>query len=629
MSTEPDHPATQADDGASVSNLPSTGDTWDARAKNRAVLLDKDGTVYTRYAVLDSLSSSYSMFKYFYDILAPKGVSVHDLLERREIDALIFLETVFLVSYSYLACKYENEKDNELKQQISNSWPFFRDVMKGLKNAYKGWRSTLLSYGMLSHSNPGFLITIPGVLLGIIAARNRYQLRAIYESRKIKMKANAELLAQIKEYSDLKPINREAYLNKSPDVDKESAKLQIKYQEDEERYRAYAGAAAGGLIDGLYLYVGVMTLAVLTAEVFCTLFVLSLIYAFTCVVTRLFEEYDYQLKLFITQSECKLHLIVKVIQNRHSLYSKLLRKEHRTPEEEIEFKQLETELLDLVDELGQARNTLEQQLTRSYFEAFFLGIKNGLYAYSALTSLIFVVGLISLLASVPCPPLFLMATVPMGMVFIIGFTLHSLHANYQFLNHSDRKKSCPYDNIKTALGRQKEFRFSLLATPNFLHSVEDATKIEATTVYYYPEWFEVARSFFSGLTKGQKFVDFAGTDFQEPDDNGVYQDPPLLMAFGLIVALGFGVVLAKRALAKGFGRPPPGQLTEDKKPEVEKGRSDSPETTPVEVIRIPSAETTAVRVSSSNDTLFSQSRRVQRSQSSVTLSSTTLAYAPV
>ena len=62
------------------------------------------------------------------------------------------------------------------------------------------------------------------------------------------------------------------------------------------------------------------------------------------------------------------------------------------------------------------------------------------------------------------------------------------------------------------------------------------------------EWF---RSFFSGLSKGQKVVDYLNP-FHEVDAHGHYSDSPLMVILGFIVSLFYAVVYALRAFAKNW-----------------------------------------------------------------------------
>jgi hypothetical protein len=107
--------------------------------------LDKDLSIYYCYAILDSLSSSYSMFKYFFDVFISSNDpnAMHDLMMTPYGLIAIVAESLFLVVFSFLAAKFDKEKEGTLKKYIAVAWPYFRDVMKALKNAYKGWLSAV------------------------------------------------------------------------------------------------------------------------------------------------------------------------------------------------------------------------------------------------------------------------------------------------------------------------------------------------------------------------------------------------------------------------------------------------------------------------------------------------------
>jgi len=525
----------------------------DTQSRSLAQKLDEGRQIYYAYAVLDSLSSSYSMYKYFFDMFISSKDSdlMHEMMLTPGGIIAIASESIFLVVFSLLACRFANEKEHAIKKFIATAWPYFRDVMKGLKNAYKGWRSALQAIGFIGGIDLKYMIVPVGLLLGIFAAANRFWLRRMVEKRKVMMGENAALLLEIKKLTSVTKEECKSYLD------------QIKYQPLESRILAFFAASTGGIIDGLYLYVGVLSLAVLPFPIFIAMAVVCAIYTLACIITRVYEEYDFQLKLIITQTKCKLALITKEMMGfSYTKICSLRQKTNKTEEDVIELRRLEEEVCELIGQFEETRQLLQQQTTRTYLAAALLGIKNGLYAYSAFASILFLVGTLLVMTSSAFPPALLIFGISFGLVLLIGFIIHSLRANYVHLSKRKKMDESPYIQIiemKKNLEEEQD-QFILLEENYFKASIIDGLNLDPSPQFFFQEWFEVVRSLFSGLGKGQKFVDFAGNPLQEADEQGHYHDTPVMYALAVCSAVLFAAVLGLRAFSRGLGRPPLGQV---------------------------------------------------------------------
>lgn len=515
--------------------------------------------VYYFFAVFDSLSSSYSMFKYFFDLTSTSSDpnALHDFMLTPEGIAVIVVETVFLVSFSFLAALFDKEPDKDDDQKnkymafVASAWPYFRDLMKGLKNAFKGWRSALILLSLLSISNVHFLIMPLGIVLGILAAANRLMLRHIKDRRDVMKKTNNRLLAEIRNSELVTKWIRKRY------------EELLMSQDDAECYRGFLGAVFGGVIDGLYLYVGVLSIAALSPQIILPLLVISGIYTLACVITRLYEEYQYQLKIQIVHTECIINLIMKQIESNYNELLLLQSKKNKSLDDGYEIERLEKEIYQLIEEFDVTRSLLLERTTKSYGSAILSGIQNGLYAYSALCSVMFVVGAVLMLSSVPCPPLFLMIGVPMGLFFIVLFVVHSLVENYIYTRNLQEKIEQPYHELmrlKFEIEEQNEEQNSFLVHETFLACLRDGLNLDPSPQFFFQEWFEVIRSFFSGVAKGYKFVEFAGNPLQEPDDYGQYRDTPIMWILMGVSSAAFALVLTLRAFAKELGKKSSGQF---------------------------------------------------------------------
>jgi hypothetical protein len=525
----------------------------DAQARLLAKELDKGQYVYYSYAVVDSLSSSYTMFKYFFDVFISTNNTdlMHEVLCSPVGMFTVALESIFLVAYSFFAFKYDNEKEDKFKKFIATSWPYFRDVMKGLKNAYKGWRAAVVAYSLIGGIDAKYLIVPVGLFLGVLSAINRFWIRGMLEDRKKMMISNSALLTEIKKLSSLTHEEHEEYLKR------------IQYQSLDTRRGALFSAAAGGIIDGLYLYVGVLSLATLAPPTLTIMATICVFYTLATVITRLYEEYDFQLKLLITHSKCKLALTSKELETCYANLLLLKSIENKSHKDFMEIYRLEQEVKDLINQFEEQRKILIEQVNRGYYSSFLLGLKNGLYAYGALASIMFFVASAIALAGIAFPPVLLIACVSLGLIIIAGFVAEAIISDQWYSKKDDTKKEEHlYHNI---LELKDELEHSsnstLLSKDEFKNAINDGLDIKPSPQYFYQEWFEVFRSLFSGFGKGQKFVTFAGNSFQEMDDQGHYHDTFIMNCLAVASGLLFGAVLALRALARGLGRQQLGQVS--------------------------------------------------------------------
>lgn len=523
----------------------------DAQSRLLAQELDKNRYVYYLYAAFDSLSSSYSMFKYFFDVyFAGSQDEMHDLMVSPAGIAGICCEAIFLVGFSLLACHFDKEKDGTYKKNIAEAWPYFRDVMKGLKNAYKGWRSAITTMGLLGMTDLNYLVLPIGLTLGVLGAANRYLIRSIRDARKNMMVQNRKLFLALAKLPSLTQEEVSVFLKNQGG---------IQYQSPISRFLGYFSAAVGGVIDGLYLYIGVLTIATFAPQLFIAMAVLCTLYATACVVTRVYEEYEFQIKLQITQTKCQLAILSKQIQTCHAKLLLLLNKDtDLSLEEQEQIAALKKKLSTLIDQFEEERQLLRKYSSTSYATALLSGLKYGLLGYGAMLSIVFLTSIFLILTGTAFPPAIIAGAVFLGLAFIVGFTAYALIEHSKHSKLMNKEPSGAYQKLidmKLAFDASSD-KLELLSKNELDEALEEGLSVPSAPTYRFQEWFEIFRSFFSGCGKGQKFVDFAGNPLQEMQDDGHYHDTPLMYALGAFCAIGFGITLALRALARGLGRSP-------------------------------------------------------------------------
>lgn len=526
-----------------------------------AAQLHNAGAVYVFYGAIDGLSLSYSMIKYLFDLLFTTGEissadAMRDWMESQEGMEVVAASSVSLVVFSMLANHFSDNDANLFKRYMAVAWPYARDAMKGLKNAYKGVRSTFIAFELLNLTQDLSHLIVPvGLLLGGLSVLNRLWFRMLVgQDRKDMTKANATLVGTIQNGPAL--------------TEHEMAAERKKINKHSERVRTMAllSAAYGGIVDGLYLYVGVLGICSLAPAVLEAMSVFCAIYFLACVVTRVYEEYFFQQSLAITELRAELAIQSKGIELLAGKLASLNTEISKAGDGEVtdlvmQRKNLAGRLATAVEEFKNQREKLLSLTVLSYPAAVLGGLRNGLAAYGALTSSMFAVSTLLLLSSTAFPPNLLVNCIMLGMVCLAGFVVQAVVVAHN--HYAIKQKEKLFDDklleISRVLSNLKEEnnRFYEAGNLNSIQQVvADGQKVEGLPQSFLVAWFEVVRSFFSGIGKGTKAIGFTLYALQEVDEQGHYHDTPLMMNLMLVSAVAHAIVLALRAFARGLGRLP-------------------------------------------------------------------------
>lgn len=176
------------------------------------------------YSLLDGLIISYSVFKLYFDLTCSPDKSssneLHDWMETSDGCNIILSSTLGIILFSWIGTLLVDKDGNEnnegknlierklkdlskytanhtIFKWLSVTWPYARDIFKGLKFSYKGIRSTFQVFV----ENPRDFqsaINFWGLGMGILAALNRVIYRSmIMDVRKNHLQTNKEVLKKI------------------------------------------------------------------------------------------------------------------------------------------------------------------------------------------------------------------------------------------------------------------------------------------------------------------------------------------------------------------------------------------------------------------------------------------------
>ncbi len=523
--------------------------------------LDKARYVYALYGALDGLSCNYSTYKYFFDVFLNHGSDASDMMHEwlvtpTGITSMVFSAAAF-ITLAALGNYFKDDDQKLIKKYIAILWPYARDTLKGLKNAYKGIRSTLQLadlLGLISSQNAHFLIVPFGLVLGVLSALNRMWLRRIKEQRMLMQSTNTNLLSELKNGTRLTPEEIAKYI--------ELIQKQHLRQSLRTRKVALFCAAYGGSVDGLYLYMGALGICALTPPALLAMVIICTIYCLACIVNRVYEENGYQEKLTKSQIAVELALLVKSLDyfygELQSLSESLALEQPLNADMLEKQREIWNQLRATFREFDNKRNAYNLLSRPTYGKAFLYGLQNGLYAYSAISSILFAISTILYLASIAFPPALLISFIALGLICLTGFITYSLiKMDPQQTNKTMELSSAPklaelqqkYDTCKEAMRR---------LNPDVQLVVEDIKKAvnEVTSdpnpQFFFQQWFEDIRSLFSSIGKATKAVDYTCNALQEMDSDGHYHDTPIMFYLMAISSFFYAIGLTLRAHVRGF-----------------------------------------------------------------------------
>jgi uncharacterized membrane protein YhiD involved in acid resistance len=530
-----------------VSKLDSSEDA--GYAIKLAKRLDKNRYIYAGFGLLDGLSLSYSSIKYFFDTYYTYSTisstdAMHDWMMPLEGIFIVSAESFIIIFLSLTANYYEDKDRNGkdaaiLKNLIIAAWPYIRDVLKGLKNAYKGIRSTFITFELLGVGGLNNLVLPVGLTLGIFSSLNRIWIRQMRNNRKQMMKENGKLLAQIYERA----------LNNYSEV--QGAK-----QELSERFKGMLAAFYGGVVDGMYLYMGILGVVGLPVASFPAVVYCCVMLTVSCILTRLYEEYNYQKQLEATATQIKVALYEKEIED---LFHKIqaIRMSSQTPDDNTHTEYALCQKLEATHKLFVEQcQLLTQNRSLSFFEATLSGLSNGLAIYSSLSAGLFAYLSICAIWLTPVSPFLIIGTVAAGIAFLCSFMIFSVYNNHfnqgnkKVIDEENKRTDTIISNIKEKNIAYTQITFEELR----LAYAKQIVASEASSESDVQAFCEVIRSLFSGIPKGQKSIDFTCNSSWEVDEQGHYHESPFMLKLMIVAAFTYAVGLALRALARGWGK---------------------------------------------------------------------------
>lgn len=337
------------------------------------------------------------------------------------------------------------------------------------------------------------------------------------------------------------------------------------------RYVVISSALFGGFIDGLYTYMGIIGLAVLAPQLLAAVVACCAIFNLICMVNRYYEEDQYQVDFERSAKNVELVLLAKEMQASFLALHKLSKivagiKETKNLEEAKKSRehcegQVLMDALDpnkennLFDKFVSLKDQYDNLCKISTGRAVLIGLRSGIYFYSALSSVVFAYAAFC----ATFPPLLLVSAVAIGVLSLIGFAIHAVIVNHQSNKGSSKKcDQLPEEKKLQALLESVKGKWMETQEIPPLPVAEQDPWSDAIWMPSSPHgdlqpYTEIVRSACSGLPKGDKSMQFVGEDFLDLDSQGHYQEAPFWMkVLGALLDVCYFIINALRAFGKGL-----------------------------------------------------------------------------
>jgi hypothetical protein len=313
-------------------------------------------------------------------------------------------------------------------------------------------------------------------------------------------------------------------------------------------------SAYGGLVDGLYIFMGVMVLAAAAPHpLFLLLLIVSATFCLIYIPTRVYEEHNYQRQLLASAAKIDFFLCEKELERLLvDDYLDLVLESTQVGYDASDFELKRKAFFDRVDKkitkYGDKRKEAHSQAILSYSSAILAGLKNGLVAYGALVSVMFA---INALFAVTFPPAVLIMMAATGVACLIGFLTYSLWKNYKErtkVTHCDSEDA--YASLKSLYDSLKEKAIEVQNLEAVIEKLPESRPIDPNYVYSDIENVcEVVRAAGTGPKKAQNVTGFFLTEIHLSNaGDGV------MAALAASITAFFIGVFATRAWVKANGR---------------------------------------------------------------------------
>lgn len=452
------------------------------------------------YGIVDGFNAVISTLRLIFDVMYKNNNQLSATALRKWMSTplgllILILETLVLTSLSLLTNMHPDPDD---KSAFKEYWSASRDTLKSFKNSYKGIRGLVQTIDIPLNTNSSYIIIPIWLVLGLLSMANRAHYRKFDASRKKIKQQNKALLEKINcmEYDPVRLSEIKPYTLNDPDNN-----------------LGYRSKAYSGIIDGLYLYMGTAVMLTFAPAAFALITSYSVIFTLTCIAVRVYEEYDRQREVFISEDQVKLAIC--------ALELKALFK--------AQDKSAEKDLLQAkMNAFLTMRHESMSRFKRSSGEAILEGLKHGLAIHGALSALVFSAYTVAFALAWSFPPALVLASVTIGIWCLI------MCSTWQYIkNDIEIQKQAIIDarrqqDLVDLCSRDSNGK--LFATQTHIDAIiTDSIQLQRSKPSSIPTSAEVFRAGFSAFGKAPKAIEFFFCTLQKIGEDGRAYDTPLML----------------------------------------------------------------------------------------------------
>lgn len=346
----------------------------------------------------------------------------------------------------------------------------------------------------------------------------------------------------------------------------------IETQTENARMIGITSKLYGGIIDGLYLYMGAAVIIPMAPSLVIMACSFSLFFAATCVASRFYEEYCKQQDVLASADRVKLAICAKELHELFSQFEAIYDQEdplisHQSldemliiPEEQLDklhynYQTLFNEATLKICEFENYRMILENKIKRTYFTAIAEGVTDGLAVYGAMAAFMFSISTVSNIFGFSLSPVLLITCISLGTACLLSFvSFYIVQHALEEPQKDENKLASLVSSIKSqgpnALNITTEAGLAINSRINMFFN--DRMNFDTYSSSPVANCSEVARSFGAGLGKAPKACEFTMGWLQDMDDNGKLHDSSLLLKIIFVLTLPYTMILAFSAYRERF-----------------------------------------------------------------------------
>lgn len=532
-------------------------------------IVKSDTFVPQTQSFLDGVNLSQTLHKLAFDILQsldhcsaqPSKINFPQVWLGSQLGlGLAISGTLVFAVLALLGNIFDDNDKQAVKRNIARAWPYIRNSIKIVKNNFKGFRSLFFTIGVFHPEDLTKLFLqlfcIVGILSFAIRAFNTYQIETRKNLTLNEMPALLQALSSLRDtvFAAIPQEKRllESRLEQFAALEKTA---QQKHMTNLVNRSLIATNIYCGLIDSLYQFMGLSSfiqLGLSTLFIACTVF--SAVYVLLGVITRVNDELENQRRLEVQIVEAEW---------RVALYRLSLLKAFEppiAPTSNDEILLQDPHEIRIQEAKQQLRRTQEKLMQLRQFSrgvAFLQGLHAGLFAYSALTTILLFAVTMAGLFAVTLPSVLIPVLMGVSLAcMVVAFAYH-------MREQEGHRTTLIQENqeFETQFNKAMDIKEERLSLKN-IKQPSRAPWVRSR------EFLEPIRMLFSGAKKGSGFVEFNYMDRIN------YDSSPVVAIIAIVSMLVHGIIFFLAGLAKHLGRDPEARNFE---PELAKSQLDAPQ----------------------------------------------------